>query len=77
MSVGFHANTLTLSLRNLTSASSYLGSRWAMSTKCGRQSTEGYVQGSRLLVNRCARHEPDGNRIQDKSFIQVQAISMT
>ena len=29
MSVGFHAKTLTLSLRNLTSASSYLGSRLA------------------------------------------------
>jgi hypothetical protein len=30
MSTGFHANTLTLSLRNLTSVSSYLGSRLAM-----------------------------------------------
>jgi hypothetical protein len=30
MSVGFHANTLTLSLRNLTSAPSYLGSRLAL-----------------------------------------------
>ena len=29
MSAGFHAKTLTLSLRNLTSASSYLGSRLA------------------------------------------------
>ena len=29
MSAGFHAKTLTLSLRNLTSASSYLGSRSA------------------------------------------------
>ena len=30
MSVGFHANTLTCSLRKLTSASSYLGSRPAL-----------------------------------------------
>jgi hypothetical protein len=29
MSVGFHANTLTFSLRKLTSVSSYLGSRVA------------------------------------------------
>jgi hypothetical protein len=29
MYVGFHTNTLMLSLRNLTSASSYLGSRLA------------------------------------------------
>jgi hypothetical protein len=47
-----------------------------LSTKHGRQSTKGYAQGSDLLVDRCARHEPDGNRTQDTRFIQVQAISM-
>jgi hypothetical protein len=32
-----------------------------MSTKPGRQSTEGYAHGSRLLVDMCASHERDGN----------------
>jgi hypothetical protein len=47
------------------------------SMKHGRQSTKGYVQGSDLSVDRCTRHEPDGNKTQDTRFIQVQAISMT
>jgi hypothetical protein len=32
-----------------------------LSTKPGRQSTEGYAQGSRLSANRCASHERDGD----------------
>jgi hypothetical protein len=48
-----------------------------LSTKRGRQSTKGYAQGSDLSVDRCMRHEPDGNRTQDTRFIQVQAVSMT
>jgi hypothetical protein len=34
---------------------------WLVSTKSGRQSTEGYAQGSRLSVDRCASHERDGD----------------
>jgi hypothetical protein len=33
-----------------------------LSTKCGRQSIEGYARDGDLSVDRCARHEPDGNR---------------
>jgi hypothetical protein len=47
-----------------------------LSTKCGRQSIEGYARDGDLSVDRCARHEPDGNRTQDTRFIQVQAVSM-
>jgi hypothetical protein len=32
-----------------------------LSTKPGRQSTKGYAQGSRLLADRCASHERDGD----------------
>jgi hypothetical protein len=47
-----------------------------LSTKRGQQSIEGYARDGDLLVDKCARHEPDGNRIQDTRFIQVQAVSM-
>jgi hypothetical protein len=46
-------------------------------TKYGRQSFEGYARDGDLSVDRCARHEPDGNRTQDTRLIQVQAVSMT
>jgi hypothetical protein len=36
-----------------------------VSTKPGRQSTEGYARDGDLSVDMCARHEPDGNRTQD------------
>jgi hypothetical protein len=48
-----------------------------LSTKRGWQSIEGYARNGDLSVGRCVRHEPDGNRIQDTKFIQVQAVSMT
>jgi hypothetical protein len=35
-----------------------------LSTKPGRQSTEGYAQGSRLSADRCASHERDGDAEQ-------------
>jgi hypothetical protein len=43
-----------------------------LSTKPGRQSTEGYAQGSDLSVDRCTSHELDGNARHNKVFIQVQ-----
>jgi hypothetical protein len=46
-------------------------------TKRGQQSIEGYARDGDLSVDRCARHESDGNRTQDTRFIQVQAVSMT
>jgi hypothetical protein len=46
-----------------------------LSTKHGWQSTKGYTQGSDLSVDKCGRHEPDGNKTQDTRFIQVQAVS--
>jgi hypothetical protein len=48
-----------------------------VSIKYGRQSFEGYARDGDLSVDRCARHEPDGNRTQDTRLIQVQAVSMT
>jgi hypothetical protein len=39
--------------------------------KSGRQSTEGYAQGSDLSVDRCASYELDGDTRYDKVFIQV------
>jgi hypothetical protein len=48
-----------------------------LSTKCGRQSIEGYAHDGDLSVDRCVRHESDGNKTQDTRFIQIQAISMT
>jgi hypothetical protein len=50
---------------------------WSLSTKYGQQSIEGYARDGDLSVDRCARHELDGNRTQDTRFIQVQAVSMT
>jgi hypothetical protein len=47
-----------------------------LSMKCGWQSIEGYARDGDLSVDRCTRHEPDGNRTQDARFIQVQAVSM-
>jgi hypothetical protein len=49
----------------------------SLSTKRGRQYIEGYARDGDLSVDKCARHEPDGNRTQDIRFIQVQAVSMT
>jgi hypothetical protein len=37
----------------------------ALSMKRGRQSIEGYAHDGDLSVDRCARHESDGNRTQD------------
>jgi hypothetical protein len=37
----------------------------------GRQSTEGYAQGSRLPADRCASYELDGDVRQTRGFIQV------
>jgi hypothetical protein len=37
---------------------------WLVSTKPGRQSTEGYAQGSRLSADKCASHERDGDAEQ-------------
>jgi hypothetical protein len=45
---------------------------WAMSTKPGRQSTEGYAQGSDLSVDRCASYELDGDARYNNVFIQVR-----
>jgi hypothetical protein len=42
-----------------------------LSTKPGRQSTEGYAQGSDLSVDRCASYELDGDARHNKVFIQV------
>jgi hypothetical protein len=41
-------------------------------TKSGRQSIEGYAQGSNLSVDRCASYELDGDARHDKVFIQVR-----
>jgi hypothetical protein len=43
-----------------------------LSTRYGRQSTEGYAQGSRLSADRCASYELDGDARQTRSFIQVR-----
>jgi hypothetical protein len=43
-----------------------------VSTKHGRQSTEGYAQGSDLSVDRCASYELDGDVRHNKVFIQVR-----
>jgi hypothetical protein len=40
-----------------------------LSTKWGRQSIEGYARDGDLSVDRCARHELDGNMTQDIRFI--------
>jgi hypothetical protein len=48
-----------------------------LSMKYGRQSIERYARDGDLSVDRCARHELDGNRTQDTRFIQVQAVSVT
>jgi hypothetical protein len=39
--------------------------------KPGRQSTEGYAQGSDLSVDRCASYELNGDARNNKVFIQV------
>jgi hypothetical protein len=39
-----------------------------LSTRYGRQSTEGYAQGSRLLADRCASYELDGDARQTQGF---------
>jgi hypothetical protein len=39
-----------------------------LSTKPGRQSIEGYAQGSRLSTDRCASHERDGDAEQHASL---------
>jgi hypothetical protein len=41
--------------------SRFSSSSWKLSTKCGRQSTKGYAQGSDLSVDRCASYELDGD----------------
>ena len=43
-----------------------------VSMKYGRQSTQGYAQGSRLSVDRCASYKQDGNARQTRGFIQVR-----
>ena len=43
-----------------------------VSTKYGRQSTQGYAQGSRLSVDRCASFKQDGDARQTRGFIQVR-----
>ena len=45
---------------------------WYLSTKYGRQSTQGYAQGSRLSADRCASHKQDGDARQTRGFIQVR-----
>jgi hypothetical protein len=40
-----------------------------LSMKPGRQSTEGYAQGSGLLLDRCASYELDGDARHNKVFI--------
>jgi hypothetical protein len=40
-----------------------------LSSRYGRQSTEGYAQGSRLSVDRCASYELDGDARQTQGFI--------
>jgi hypothetical protein len=43
-----------------------------LSTKPGRQSTEGYAQGSDLSVDRCASYELDGDARRNEVFVQVR-----
>jgi hypothetical protein len=43
-----------------------------LSIKPSWQSTEGYAQGSDLLVDRCASYELDGDTRHNEVFIQVQ-----
>ena len=43
-----------------------------LSTKYGRQSTQGYAQDSRLSADRCASYEQDSNTRQTQGFIQVR-----
>jgi hypothetical protein len=38
----------------------------------GRQSTEGYAQGSRLSADMCVSYELDGDAKQTQEFIQVR-----
>jgi hypothetical protein len=40
-----------------------------VSTKPGRQSTEGYAQGSDLSVDRCISYELDGDARHNKVFL--------
>jgi hypothetical protein len=47
--------------------------QWPLSTKPGRQSTEGYAQGSRLSADRCASHERDGDAEQHAGLPKVRA----
>jgi hypothetical protein len=39
-----------------------------VSTRYGRQSTEGYAQGSRLSADRCASYELDGDERHTQGF---------
>jgi hypothetical protein len=48
-----------------------------LSTKNGRQSTEGYTHDGRLIGRGARDQELDGNETQDTRFIQVQAVTMT
>jgi hypothetical protein len=43
-----------------------------LSMKPGRQSTEGYAQGSDLSVDRCTSYELDGDARHNEVFIQVR-----
>ena len=43
-----------------------------VSMKYGRQSTQGYAQGSRLSADRCVSHKQDGDARQTRGFIQVR-----
>jgi hypothetical protein len=44
----------------------------ALSTRYGRQSTDGYAQGSRLSIDKCASYELDGDTRQTQGFIQFR-----
>jgi hypothetical protein len=56
-----HSYKSNLVLKNSFSSS--------LSTKLGRQSIEGYAQGSRLSVDRCASHERDGDAEQHAALL--------
>jgi hypothetical protein len=55
--------------QNTVSRSSAEAEYHAVSTKYGQQSIEGNAHDGDLSVDKCARHEPDGNRTQDTRFI--------
>jgi hypothetical protein len=47
---------------------------FTVSTRYGRQSTEGYAQGSRLSVDRCTSYELDGDARQTQGFYPGLAV---